>query len=217
MRLNRSGIYKITNTVNGHCYIGSAVKLTARWSLHRIHARSGNHHSPHLQAAWNKYGEEAFTFTALILCDRANLLMYEQMFIDNLHPEYNVAQVAGSWEGRTHSAEAKAKVSAARKGKPLSAEHRAKLSAAKIGTHPNRDYSNMSQETREKIGRTTKERWERGGFPTPGRTGKKDSPEVLAKRGKAVQRALLAMSPEERRARMEPALAAKRAQKEAGL
>ena len=29
------GIYKITNKINGHCYIGSSVDIKKRWRAHR--------------------------------------------------------------------------------------------------------------------------------------------------------------------------------------
>lgn len=55
-------IYKIINTVNGKFYVGSTTNTQERFRIHRSRLRRGRHHSPHLQAAWIKYGEQAFVF-----------------------------------------------------------------------------------------------------------------------------------------------------------
>ena len=57
-----SGIYKITNKVNGKFYIGSSVDLKDRWRRHRSHLKNGSHVNTHLQRSYNKYGKEAFIF-----------------------------------------------------------------------------------------------------------------------------------------------------------
>jgi len=51
-----SGIYQIKNTLNGKFYVGSAVNIKQRWSTHISSLNKNNHHSGHLQNAWNKYG-----------------------------------------------------------------------------------------------------------------------------------------------------------------
>jgi group I intron endonuclease len=57
------GVYKITNTVDGKVYIGSTtIDTNWRWSTHKSLLKIGKHHNRHLQRAWNKYGESAFTF-----------------------------------------------------------------------------------------------------------------------------------------------------------
>ena len=61
------GIYKITNTLDGTCYIGSSFKdTTNRCKQHKNHLKANRHPNVHLQRAWNKYGEEVFTFTHLL-------------------------------------------------------------------------------------------------------------------------------------------------------
>lgn len=67
---NQSGIYEIVNTVNGKRYIGSAKKFKIRWSKHVSALRLCKHHSRHLQAAWNKYGEAAFKFLPILTCQQ---------------------------------------------------------------------------------------------------------------------------------------------------
>lgn len=55
-------IYKIINTINNKFYVGSTTNTKERFRTHRSRLRRGKHHSQHLQAAWNKYGEQAFVF-----------------------------------------------------------------------------------------------------------------------------------------------------------
>lgn len=55
-------IYKIVNLVNDKFYVGSTTNKRERFRTHRNRLRRGVHHAPHLQAAWNKYGEEKFDF-----------------------------------------------------------------------------------------------------------------------------------------------------------
>lgn len=55
-------IYKIRNVINQKFYVGSAVDTRTRFRQHRRLLRNNTHHCKHLQAAWNKYGEDAFKF-----------------------------------------------------------------------------------------------------------------------------------------------------------
>lgn len=90
-----SGIYVITCLPNGKQYIGSTGDCAKRWRAHFCLLKSGNHHSPHLQAAWNKYGEEAFQIDMLLYCDGKNdLIEWEQLCLDNLPALFNMCRVA---------------------------------------------------------------------------------------------------------------------------
>lgn len=55
-------IYRIRNVVNQKFYVGSTINMKERTRTHRNKLRRNTHHTPHLQAAWNKYGEECFVF-----------------------------------------------------------------------------------------------------------------------------------------------------------
>lgn len=148
--LNQSGIYAIYNRENGKRYIGSAVRFSRRFTRHWQDLNSGDHHCPHLQHAWNKYGAGAFTFVPLLVCDLADLKVHEQLAIDGLCPEYNASPSAGSRlgmksrletrmkiaikaTGRKHSAESRLKIGAAGRGRPCSPETRVKRSIALRG------------------------------------------------------------------------------------
>jgi group I intron endonuclease len=55
-------IYKIVNLVNDKFYVGSTINKKVRFRQHRNMLRGNRHHCKHLQAAWNKYGEDKFDF-----------------------------------------------------------------------------------------------------------------------------------------------------------
>lgn len=55
-------IYKILNLVNDKFYVGSTINKKVRFRQHRKLLRGNRHHCKHLQAAWNKYGEDKFDF-----------------------------------------------------------------------------------------------------------------------------------------------------------
>ena len=114
-----AGIYEILNTVNGKRYIGQSVDIDRRWKEHRKTLRKGIARHAYLQAAWNKYGEAAFKFSILVMCEknRDALFLYEQQAFNALKPEYNLAPIAGSNLGVKHRPEVCAAISARMKGK----------------------------------------------------------------------------------------------------
>ena len=118
-----SGIYKITNLVNGHCYVGSAANIKQRWAQHISALRLNKHHSIYLQRAWNKYGENNFSFSIAEECEKNSLLQREQYHIDNSCSEYNILKFAGSPLGVKHSEESKKKNADAHMGNQYAAEY----------------------------------------------------------------------------------------------
>ena len=83
-----------------------------RCEHHRSSLRRGNHPNPHLQAAWDKYGEKNFEFIALETVNRSELLDAEQKWLNNTQAYsrgigFNIFDTAGSpgdtfaqtWEG----------------------------------------------------------------------------------------------------------------------
>ena len=106
-------IYKITNTVNGKCYIGVTIQSNPneRWSNHKSHNRQGNG-CPFLMKAFKKYGEESFKFEVLIICFDEDVFKFEPDYIkkyNSMSPNgYNVAiggKIGMSFLGKTHSEE----------------------------------------------------------------------------------------------------------------
>lgn len=128
------GVYEIVNLANGRSYVGSTNNMKKRWFNHINCLRRDAHSNPHLQAAFNKYGEGAFVFCVLeqigdesILCDR------EQVYLDRLFEvddnPYNIAICAeASARGIPKSKETRRKLSKANMGKSPSWEARRKQS-----------------------------------------------------------------------------------------
>lgn len=132
-----SGIYLITNRVNGKQYIGSATDIEQRWYRHKHSAEQNIHGNAHFQAAWNKCGAGAFEFEILeIVRDVDDLVSIEQYYIDWMEPAYNICRTAGSTLGRKPSVVTREKISAALSGRQLSDETRQRMSSAHKGKEP---------------------------------------------------------------------------------
>lgn len=121
-----TGIYKIHNLINNHCYVGSASTkgrsksisgIRKRISQHFNYLENNKHNNIHLQRAWNKYGKENFEFHILALCPSEYCIKLEQWFLDELMPEYNICTVANSCLGVKRSEETKLKISNSNKGR----------------------------------------------------------------------------------------------------
>lgn len=113
---NVRGVYAIENSENGKRYIGSATNLAARRAWHMNALRKNKHHSKHLQRAFNKHGEKAFSFKVLVVCDKENQIFYEQLLMDGYKTHdiahgYNMAKNAEAPYG-TCTEESRAKNSA---------------------------------------------------------------------------------------------------------
>lgn len=70
------GIYKITNTIDGKCYIGQSIHIEYRWIQHC----SSNYDSV-IHRAIEKYGKSNFTFQILEECNKESLDEREQYWI----------------------------------------------------------------------------------------------------------------------------------------
>lgn len=149
------GIYKITNTVTGKFYIGSAVNIKRRWAIHRSRLGANTHVNRHLQNSWNKHGEDSFTFEVLEYCEKKRLIEREQFYIDNEKPAYNISPTAGNRLGVESTDETKRKISEARKGKVKSDESKRKMSEAKMGNQYSLGFKH-TDETKRKISEARK-------------------------------------------------------------
>jgi len=157
----KSGVYEILNTTNGKRYVGSAVSLRKRKRDHWSVLRRDAHRNAHLQNAWNKYGEDAFAFEVLECWEPEFLVSMEQWWMNMLKPEYNIAPVAGSSLGVTHTHETRKNMSKAKKGRKFTPEHRANLSEANMGNTnatggKGKKRVPMSEATKAKISRANK-------------------------------------------------------------
>lgn len=135
----QSGVYLIRNTVNGKVYVGSSVNIAARWGGHRNQLRKGKHTSRHLQAAWNNYGEENFSFVKRRVCSVEDLLRVEQDYIElycssDSDCGYNICKRAGrppDLTGMAKSDETKKRMSEYHRNRPV--DHQRKIDEANTG------------------------------------------------------------------------------------
>ncbi len=109
--------------------------------------RRGDHHCYKLQLAANKYGVDKLSFEPILVCDRAELLGYEQAILSHLKPEYNTIllaqapsqdpviaeKIAASHRGRKQSPELVQKRANALRGYKHSSDTREKISEALRG------------------------------------------------------------------------------------
>lgn len=154
-----SGIYQILNIENQKRYIGSSENLSKRLANHKRSLSLNKHKNPHLQQAWNKYGEQSFKFEILLLCEPQDLLVNEQMYFD-FYPVsglYNICLFAGNTKGYKHNEVSKEKISQRSKGNTFgkgcvhTKEHRRKISESL-----KKNGYKISEETKRKISEAKK-------------------------------------------------------------
>jgi group I intron endonuclease len=94
------GIYQIRNIVNEKVYIGQSKSINIRKGTHFSKLRYNNGHNPHLQNAFNLYGEESFSYEILLICEESELTYYENLLIKIALPNcYNIREAADSNKG----------------------------------------------------------------------------------------------------------------------
>ena len=75
------GIYKISNIINNKVYVGQSIDIQRRFSEHMRELNNNCHYNKHLQASYNKYGREAFSYEILCVCDTTELDNMEVFFL----------------------------------------------------------------------------------------------------------------------------------------
>lgn len=119
---NLVGIYSIFNVVNGKKYIGSSKDIYNRWHEHLHLLRRNDSHNKHLQAAFNKYGEDNFVFNILEFCKEEERFDREQYYINFMLPEYNFSLNVLANSDREISVEQRKQISETLKKKYASGE-----------------------------------------------------------------------------------------------
>jgi group I intron endonuclease len=113
----QSGVYLITNIINGKVYVGSAANsLNQRLHNHKYKLGKNKHENVYLQNAVNKYGIENFTFEILEEYAKQYVISMEQWWMNmldsfNRKRGYNLKPVAGSSLGYKFTEEQKKNIS----------------------------------------------------------------------------------------------------------
>jgi len=123
-----SGVYKITNTVNGKIYIGSCANFRHRAKIHSSTLDKRSHHNIHLQHSYHKHGSDAFLFEIIEVVNgkQLNRTLREQYYIDQQVNNWNqcfniqkkVIRKQGPWSFTPE--ETRKKIGLAHKGKIVS-------------------------------------------------------------------------------------------------
>ncbi len=146
------GVYRIHNIKTDKFYLGSAAGIkgvAGRFSVHRSKLRANTHNNPKLQAAWNKYGEDAFVFEVIEQCSIKQCLVREQWYLDNWlfasedsnrfdQLGYNINRQATSRQGAILSKKTKNKIAKSLMGHKQSDLSRQRRSIAQSGEKGNR-------------------------------------------------------------------------------
>jgi group I intron endonuclease len=112
----KSGIYMLANKLTNLIYIGQSKDISKRFIRYFNASYIKSKKSFKISRALIKYGYSNFSVRILEYCDKSDLTIREQFYLDNLNPEYNILKIAGSSRGYRHSKETKAKISKSLKG-----------------------------------------------------------------------------------------------------
>lgn len=154
-----TGIYKIINVTNNKRYVGSAIDITKRFKKHLYELEHKIHVNPHLQRAYDNDGSDSFELQILEEVEKSSLIEREQFYLDELKPEYNICQTAGSRLGHKFSPETCAKLSKALTGRKIPKKTRMKMSEARKGNRNTRGkHWTLSEETKRKMSESAKGR-----------------------------------------------------------
>lgn len=174
-----TGIYQITNKINGHCYIGQSINIQKRKSQHFSKLRKNIHGNDYLQRSFQKYGKDNFVFSVLLYCEPFELTRYEQGLVDSRNPEYNIykecvdspkgikrsketkLKMSESQTGRKHTEETKLKMSESGKRRSVSEEIRKKISESKTGKPSWNKGKKFSDEYKLKMSESCKLAWQK--------------------------------------------------------
>lgn len=169
----KSGIYTITNIVNGKINVGYATIITNRWNRHRSDLRHNKHSNDHLQAAWNKYGEENFLFEVLVECEIEYLTSLENYWcnlLDTHNPKYGYnKKPTGPSKNNKLDECSKLKIGNANRGRKCTEETKRKIAESNKKTRKSLEYKEKTKDSYKNCN-FTKEAREKGRIAKLGST-----------------------------------------------
>jgi group I intron endonuclease len=92
----KSGIYMLTNKVTKKIYIGLSTDLSKRFKNYFSLSYLKSKTNLIINRALIKYKYSKFSLTILEYCDKSNLKIREQFYIDKFNPQYNILKGAGN-------------------------------------------------------------------------------------------------------------------------
>lgn len=117
----RKGIYLITNLENNKKYVGKSLDISRRFNEHRMNLNRGTHCNSYLQNAWDKYGEDSFSFSVLEIVkdgeniDKLELEWLTRLDLNNREKGYNLCIPREDYAGvGKHSEETRGRMSRSR-------------------------------------------------------------------------------------------------------
>lgn len=143
-----TGIYQITNLINGKSYVGQSKNLKERLKAHKCISKEAN---VPLKRAYEKYGIENFKFEIIEYCDEKELDEREIYYIAERNPEYNLTSGGCGAPNHMVTEETKNKLREASRNwwNGLDAEAKEKIIKNNL-KGPSKGH-NVSKETREKL------------------------------------------------------------------
>lgn len=196
-----AGVYAIMHPASGRAYIGSSKDVLGRWADHQKRLKAHTHHSPYLQNAWNKYGNDSFSFVLIERCQLSQLIVREQFWISQAQASNHCFgfNMSGLAHAPQPSSEGRARIGESNKrriGKPWNAvdpdSWKKNISHSRTG----KKYGQREPEVGRKISASL--------------TGKKHS----ESRKKNISNSIMALSPEARSERAHKAWETRRAKME---
>lgn len=90
----KSGIYMLTNKLNNKIYIGQSSDISHRFKNYLNPSYLEKSTSKKISRALLKYKYYNFSLTILEYCEKSNLLIRENFYINQLNPQYNIKKIA---------------------------------------------------------------------------------------------------------------------------
>jgi group I intron endonuclease len=136
----KSGVYRISTTINDSVYIGSSIYVKSRFSQHKYTLRNNKSSNRKLQEFYNKHGLGCLVFEVIEHCAVHDLKTKEQHYLDLYKSKFNISKFSCSTKGVKCSEEKKVKISkslkvANLKGIPKSEETKARMRKPKSKEH----------------------------------------------------------------------------------